>query len=100
LEQVGRSRLRQEIDTFPGRPNLFDVEISMDFAAETQKAGRQKRDAHNLIEYGLIPMPADAGAGAVFSYQDLLQSFRFELREQSRSQPEFKQKVRNFFRFP
>ena len=36
-------------------------------ATETQSAGREKRKGQDILKDGLVAMPADAGAGSLYS---------------------------------
>ena len=66
-EQIGRARFDSQRNAIPAVPS---------FPPEAECAGGEQRHPDHLVELGLVPMPPDARAGAVFVDEHLLEGFR------------------------
>src|SRR5215204_5498322 len=75
-EGVGRARGEGQRAALPGRARLRGG-----LAAQAEDAWREERDADHLAEDRAVLVPADAGAGAVFGQQHLLQRGGLEAGE-------------------
>jgi hypothetical protein len=64
---------------------------------QPQRTRRQKGDGNDILEHGLVAVPADGGAGRIFGDQDLLQALRRNAREVRRTLPQRQEQPGNFF---
>ena len=65
--QVSGARFYRKRKSFPGLARLL---------TKTEVARSQQRNSHDLGELRLVAVPTNAGAGAIFVDQNLLESFR------------------------
>ena len=72
-EEVGRARGKDEVPAFEAAVGAR--------SAEAEFARGKKRNSGNFVEDALIHVPADAGAGGVFSDEDVLEGGGVEPRE-------------------